>query len=81
MTWHNCDGKIGELLQKALTPPQDFNGGVPTWFILVWHRSAAVPLSVSHCPVCGEPLPPVEDCLQLGRIYATNAATLERTAS
>ena len=74
MTWHDCDGEIGELLRKAVQPAGEFNDGQPTWFIMVLRRSSPEPLAVSYCPICGERLPPVQDCPMLPRVRHANAA-------
>ena len=58
--WHNCDGEIGAHLRQATNPPQSFNDGNPTWYILLLVYGGKKELPINYCPVCGEELPKVE---------------------
>ena len=60
ITWHNCDGEIGRHLRQATNPPQSFNDGNPTWYLLALVYGGKKELPISYCPICGEKLPEVE---------------------
>jgi len=51
--WHNCDGQIACYLHQVLKPPAEWNGGKPSWAMLVGPR---IWLPVAYCPICGERL-------------------------
>lgn len=56
LEWHNCNGEIGKHIRFVSEPLKSFNGGKPTWVLLISGPKSLIYMPMNYCPICGEAL-------------------------